>query len=69
LFYVKRLRFGSVFLNQVNGDAFDKVFEQHSKLQFNTNKATGIKNGDGEVKYLEQTFLHQEQLPIHLKSV
>lgn len=58
MFYVKRLRFGSVFLNQVNGDAFDNVFKQPSKLRFNTYKATGIKSDEGEVKYLEQTLLH-----------
>lgn len=42
-----------MFLNQVNGDAIDNVFKQPGKLQFNTNKATGIKSDEGEVKYLE----------------
>lgn len=42
---------GSVLLNQINGDALDKVF----KFQFNTNKVTGIKNAEREVEYLEQS--------------
>lgn len=43
-FMSKRLRVGSVFANQVGGNAFDNVFKQPSKLQFNMNKATGIKS-------------------------
>lgn len=54
---MKILMFSSLFLHQVNGDALDNIFKQHSELKFNANKVTGIKSAEGEVEYLEQTLL------------